>query len=273
VRACVVAPFTWDATGSVRDHPRRTRTGHRLSTAPNSLSATTRHHGIFQGMNLILLAAAALTLAPSPPAQSPIAAAPRPAGQPVAVWPLQPRPQVVRGFELPAKPWLPGHRGVDLSGSPCQPVLAATAGTITYAGPLAGRGVITVATGPRRTTYEPVVPTVTVGTAVTAGSIIGRLSAAGSHCRPTTCLHWGLIQGRQYLNPLSLVPNRPVRLLPLTTDPPPRAAAPPPEPSPDAARISAPQEGSSPAGERTATAIVGATAALMLAAGLLIRRH
>jgi MYXO-CTERM domain-containing protein len=38
-------------------------------------------------------------------------------------------------------------------------------------------------------------------------------------------------------------------------------------------RISAQQEGSSPPGERTATVIVGATAALMLAAGLMIRRH
>jgi len=215
-----------------------------------------------------------LPLAPSPPATPPLTQAP------VAVWPLQPRPEVVHGFELPAKPWLPGHRGVDLAGSPGQPVLAATAGTITYAGPLAGRGVITVATGPRRTTYEPVVPAVTVGTPVTAGSVIGHLSAAGSHCSPATCLHWGLVQGRQYLNPLTLIPNRPVRLLPLST---PRTAA-PPQPSPHAVRISAPQDSSragpsasaqssSPAGKRTAAAIVGATAALMLGAGLLIRRH
>ncbi|MFC6162942.1 M23 family metallopeptidase [Kribbella jiaozuonensis] len=131
-------------------------------------------------------------------------------------WPLQPRPEVVHGFELPAKPWLPGHRGVDLAGHPGQPVLAATPGTITYAGPLAGRGIITITTGRRRTTYEPVVPAVSVGATVTTGTIIGRLSTAGSHCLPRTCLHWGLLQGKQYLNPLTLVPNRPVRLLPLT---------------------------------------------------------
>ncbi|MFD3405877.1 peptidoglycan DD-metalloendopeptidase family protein [Kribbella sp. NPDC058693] len=131
-------------------------------------------------------------------------------------WPLQPRPEVVHGFELPAKPWLPGHRGIDLAGHPGQPVLAATPGTITYAGPLAGRGIITITTGTRRTTYEPVVPVVSVGATVTTGTIIGRLSTAGSHCLPRTCLHWGLLQGKQYLNPLTLVPNRPVRLLPLT---------------------------------------------------------
>lgn len=159
--------------------------------------------GIFPDMIPILTTLTALALpALTPPAD--------------AMWPLDPRPQVVRGFELPAKPWMPGHRGVDLAGSPGQPVRAATAGTITYAGPLAGRGVITVATGSRRTTYEPVVPAVTVGATVTPGTVIGHLSAAGSHCAPATCLHWGLVQGKQYLNPLTLLPNRPVRLLPLT---------------------------------------------------------
>jgi murein DD-endopeptidase MepM/ murein hydrolase activator NlpD len=179
----------------------------------------------------------------------------------------------VHGFELPAKPWLPGHRGIDLAGTPGQPVLAATAGTITYAGPLAGRGVVTVSTGPRRTTYEPVVPALAVGAAVTPGTLIGHLSAAGSHCRPATCLHWGLVQGKQYLNPLTLVPNRPVRLLPLGADPQHQAAAASaPQPSLRTERINSPP-GSSPAGERTAAAIVGTTAALTLAAGLLIRRR
>ena len=63
--------------------------------------------------------------------------------------PLVPRPEVVRGFEPPQARWLPGHRGVDLAGSPGQPVLSATAGTITYAGQLAGRGVIVVSHGQR----------------------------------------------------------------------------------------------------------------------------
>jgi hypothetical protein len=183
-----------------------------------------------------------------------------------AAWPLQPRPEVVRGFELPAKPWLPGHRGVDLLGTPGQTVRAATGGTITYAGPLAGRGVVTVAAGSRRTTYEPVVPAVTVGTTVTTGSVIGHLSAAGSHCRPRVCLHWGLVRGREYLNPLTLLPDRPVRLLPVsTTLPPALGAARPPT---DQATL--PRSAGS---KRTATAIVGVTAALTMAAGFMIRRH
>ena len=132
------------------------------------------------------------------------------------MWPLSPRPEVVRGFELPPKPWLPGHRGVDLAGSPGQPVLSATAGKITYAGQLAGRGVIVVARGPIRTTYEPVVPSVHVGTTVAPGTELGRLSAASSHCAPATCLHWGLLQSTLYLNPLSLLRTQPLRLLPIT---------------------------------------------------------
>jgi peptidase M23-like protein len=153
----------------------------------------------------------------APPAQpgaiSPLPPAP---AQPGAVWPLSPRPEVVRGFEPPPKPWLPGHRGLDLRGSPGQLVRSATSGTVTYAGPLAGRGVIVITDGPRRTTYEPVMPTVRAGTHVTPGTPLGRLSAAASHCAPATCLHWGLLQATTYLNPLSLLPHRPVRLLPNT---------------------------------------------------------
>jgi murein DD-endopeptidase MepM/ murein hydrolase activator NlpD len=180
----------------------------------------------------------------------------------------------VRGFELPAKPWLPGHRGVDLAGRPGQPVLAATPGTITYAGALAGRGVITITTGPRRTTYEPVVPAVSVGATVKTGTVIGRLSAAGSHCLPRSCLHWGLLQGKQYLNPLTLLPSRPVRLLPLSES----AAGAPRGTSPDLSRDPAPAPAPAPesapdSSRRAAKLVIAATAALTLTAGLLIRRE
>jgi hypothetical protein len=201
---------------------------------------------------------------------------------------------VVRGFDLPAKPWLPGHRGVDLAGHPGQPVLAAIPGIVTYAGQLAGRGVITITSGTRRTTYEPVVPEVSVGTTVETGTVIGRLSAAGSHCPPRTCLHWGLLQGKQYLNPLSLLPNRPVRLLPLANQPPQRLPAPTPLAGNAAAgdagagdavdghavdgHAGAGHAGAGSAGQsdddrRVAKLVVAGTATLTLTAGLLIRRE
>jgi murein DD-endopeptidase MepM/ murein hydrolase activator NlpD len=132
------------------------------------------------------------------------------------VWPLQPRPPVVARFDPPADPWGRGHRGVDLAGHVGQPVHAAAAGVVTFAGRLAGRGVVVVDHGATRTTYEPVAASVRVGDRVGAGAVIGMLQLFGSHCFPQACLHWGLIEGRDhYLDPLSLVGAAPVRLLPL----------------------------------------------------------
>jgi murein DD-endopeptidase MepM/ murein hydrolase activator NlpD len=159
----------------------------------------------------VLLLAASLALAPV-------------SADPVGVWPLQPRPQVVQGFDPPDSPYGAGHRGVDLLGTVGQPVLAALPGTITYAGALAGRGVVVVDHGTTRTTYEPVTATVAVGTLVPAGARIGTLELAGSHCFPRACLHWGWIEGETYLDPLRLVGAGPVRLLPLWRDEPVRLA-------------------------------------------------
>ena len=132
-----------------------------------------------------------------------------------AVWPLAPRPHVVRGFKPPPHPWESGHRGVDLAGQPGQEVRSALAGTVTFAGTLAGRGVVVVDHGDRRTTYEPVQAVGQVGDVVTAGAVIGRLQGGPGHCPPQTCLHWGLLVEDDYRDPLSLVGTGPVRLLPL----------------------------------------------------------
>lgn len=156
-----------------------------------------------------------------PPAGRPPTAArgvePPPAVTPVAgaVWPLTPAPDVVRGFDPPLSRYGAGHRGADLLGSPGQAVVAAAPGRVTFAGSLAGRGVVVVSHGATRTTYEPVTATVAVGDTVAAGARIGTLQAVASHCAPATCLHWGLIEGETYLDPLTLVGAGPVRLLPL----------------------------------------------------------
>ena len=160
-------------------------------------------------MKLILLVAALVAV---------LAAAPTDARADTsgpAVWPLDPRPVVVARFDPPSSVWGAGHRGVDLLGRPGQPVLSALAGTVTFAGSLAGRGVVVVDHGTVRTTYEPVDPGVSVGARVAAGGVLGRLQPGRSHCFPRTCLHWGLLQGERYLDPLSLLLAAPVRLLPL----------------------------------------------------------
>ena len=136
-----------------------------------------------------------------------------PAG--TGVWPLAPRPSVVRGFDPPRTTYGRGHRGVDLQGRPDQSVRASLGGRISFAAPLAGRGVVVVQHGFGRTTYQPVRASVEVGQHVARGQIIGTLRPAGSHCAPRSCLHWGLLRGESYLDPLVLVGGVPVRLLPL----------------------------------------------------------
>lgn len=140
--------------------------------------------------------------------------------KPVGVWPLVPEPDVVRPFEPPPAPWAAGHRGVDLAGHAGQVVRAALGGTVGFVGSIGGKPVVTVVHGARRTTYEPVAATVVRGQEVSAGETIGRLVVTDSHCFPATCLHWGLIRGEDYLDPLSLVGAGPVRLLPLWRDEP-----------------------------------------------------
>ncbi|WP_183096376.1 M23 family metallopeptidase [Nocardioides stalactiti] len=137
---------------------------------------------------------------------------------PVGSWPLRPEPEVVRGFDPPASTYGAGHRGVDLLGTPGQQVHTAMAGTVTFAGPLAGRGVVVVSHGATRTTYEPVGADVVIGERVAAGAALGTLEAFASHCAPRACLHWGWKRDDTYLDPLSLVGEGPVRLLPLWRD-------------------------------------------------------
>ena len=142
-------------------------------------------------------------------------------------WPLPGMPAVTRGFQPPQTAWGPGHRGVDLEGYDGERVLASGAGRVTYAGLLAGRGVVAVShPGGLRTTYEPVTPTVRVGARVAEGSVLGSLRAGHASCRAAqVCLHWGLLRGHTYLDPLALVRPAPVRLLPLGRDAAGRAAA------------------------------------------------
>lgn len=136
------------------------------------------------------------------------------AADPPWVWPLSP-PEVVRSYAPGPQAWSAGHRGVDLRGAPGASVQAAGAGRVSYAGHLAGRGVLVVQHGALRTTYEPVVPQAAVGQLVTAGQLVATLAAGHPGCPAPACLHWGLRRGDDYLDPLALVRPGPVRLLPM----------------------------------------------------------
>lgn len=50
--------------------------------------------------------------------------------------------------------------------------------------------------------------------------MIGSLEVTLSHCFPSACLHWGWRRGDTYLDPLGLVSDTRVRLLPLWRDQP-----------------------------------------------------
>lgn len=131
-------------------------------------------------------------------------------------WPIS-NPSVIHGFAPPAKPWLPGHRGVDLQAYDSETVTSAGDGLVIFAGELAGRGVVSIVHGHLRTTYEPVAPVVHIGEVVSSGQIIGHIAHGMSHCSTLNhviCLHWGLRQGTTYLNPLILLKGN-LRLFPI----------------------------------------------------------
>ncbi|HEV7709586.1 MAG TPA: M23 family metallopeptidase [Asanoa sp.] len=129
--------------------------------------------------------------------------------------PVEPPLRVTRRFDGPPRPWLPGHRGVDLASAPGATVWAAGPGEVVFAGPVAGRSVVSIQhPGGLRTTYEPLTPVVRQGDQVAAGDPIGTLEAGHPGCPAAACLHWGLRRDAEYLDPLLLLGFR-VRLLPL----------------------------------------------------------
>ncbi|MEU0007433.1 peptidoglycan DD-metalloendopeptidase family protein [Streptomyces sp. NPDC006314] len=174
----------------------------------------------------LLLGLAAAALTPPARADGPAPVPPPAPRAPVPAigraWPVGVRPPVLRGWEPPATMYGAGHRGVDLAAPPGAAVRAVAAGRVSFAGRVAGRGVVSLElTGTDlRTTYEPVSPSVKKGDEVGAGEVVGVVEPTGSHCGRAGCVHWGLLSGDTYLDPLSLLPpwllNRgPSRLLPV----------------------------------------------------------
>lgn len=171
------------------------------------------------------VAAAPLPVAAWPGAVRPVA---RPDGDALARrrdpdpgpfrWPLDGVPRPVRRFDPPPQPWAPGHRGVDLAASPGATVRSAAAGTVFFAGMVAGRPLVSVShAGGLRTTYEPVQPSVVPGQRVAPGDPLGTLLPGHPGCPAgATCLHWGLRRGTEYLDPLTLVGLGRFRLLPVS---------------------------------------------------------
>ncbi|MBW8739530.1 MAG: M23 family metallopeptidase [Streptomyces turgidiscabies] len=184
-----------------------------------------RGFGVLLALTLTLTASTArgAGTGAAPPAEPAAPDAPPPPTI-ARAWPVGTRPLVLRAWEPPPSPYARGHRGVDLAAASGAPVRAVAAGRVHFAGRVAGRGVVSVelsgtGTPSLRTTYEPVTAAVEKGTEVAAGEVVGTLEAGSGHCA-TPCLHWGLLRGDTYLDPLTLLPpwllhRGPSRLLPV----------------------------------------------------------
>lgn len=117
--------------------------------------------------------------------------------------------RVLRPFDPPATPYGRGHRGVDLAAQPGEPVRAALAGTVTFAGRVAGVTWVTVTHADGlATTYGGFVPSVQAGDHVGLGARLGR---AGDRAR----LDWGARRDGRYIDPLLLLGGWRVVLVPV----------------------------------------------------------
>jgi murein DD-endopeptidase MepM/ murein hydrolase activator NlpD len=111
---------------------------------------------------------------------------------------------ILQVFE-PHSTYGPGHRGIDLAAASGGAIRAMAEGTVTFAGMVAGRPVISISHERLGITssMEPVAAIVPVGERVIRGQVIGLLTE-GDHC-PVSCLHVGMRRGERYLNPLALL--------------------------------------------------------------------
>ena len=156
---------------------------------------------------LLLVGLVALTTATAPPAAAYVDPT---TGEPTAS-------RVLRGFDPPEKPWLAGHRGVDLGLPVGGEVKASGAGVVHFAGSVAGTPVVSIqhASG-LRTTYQPVFARVARGDHVDEGQVIGTLAPSVDGYPG---LHWGAREGKSgaenYIDPLSLLSGPVIRLKPV----------------------------------------------------------
>lgn len=120
---------------------------------------------------------------------------------------------VVRGFEAPAGPYGPGHRGVDLGAPAGTAVAAPAAGRVSFAGPVAGSLWVSLLVAPGVVlAVGPLLDAaVATGEGVRAGARVGRLAAGHGGA-----VHLSLRVDGGYVDPLPWLVDRPrPRLVPL----------------------------------------------------------
>lgn len=119
---------------------------------------------------------------------------------------------ITEPFRAPAHKYGPGHRGIDIAASPGEAVASPVDGTVSFAGEVAGRPVVTVRSPDGALfSLEPVADTPPVGAAISAGDLLGVVSSGG-HC-DGGCVHLGVRVNGEYVDPMLRYLGRP-RLLP-----------------------------------------------------------
>lgn len=129
-------------------------------------------------------------------------------------WPLL-DVDVTVGFDAPARPWMPGHRGVDLAAQEHDDLYSPSNVVVSFAGMVAGKHVVSIRHGDLTLTFEPAVTRLPVGSAVARGERFGEVSRGSDHC-DDACLHWGVRQGDEYLDPEHMVSSHRVALKPVS---------------------------------------------------------
>jgi murein DD-endopeptidase MepM/ murein hydrolase activator NlpD len=130
-------------------------------------------------------------------------------------WPTPPPIRVVSPFRAPPTPYSAGHRGIDIAAEPGATVVAPAAGTVSFAGSVAGRGVVAIDHGGGIVSaIEPVDAAIPEGVVVAAGDAIGTVSSGG-HCG-AECVHFGVRIDGEYVSPFLFLGGLPrAVLLPL----------------------------------------------------------
>lgn len=120
---------------------------------------------------------------------------------------------LTRPADIPERNWLPGHRGVDLALKPGADVRTAEDGVVAFVGVVVGVPTVSIDhPGGVRTTYQPVVSTLSKGSEVREGDVIGVLGRSREH----DGLHWGALVAKDtYIDPLTLLAPPVIRLKPL----------------------------------------------------------
>ncbi|HYJ00132.1 MAG TPA: peptidoglycan DD-metalloendopeptidase family protein [Thermoleophilaceae bacterium] len=166
--------------------------------------------------------------------------------------------ELLSAYRYGSDPYAPGqHRGIDVAAAVGAPVVAATDGTVRFAG-VAGSSGLTVsirtADGRFDTSYLHLSSVaVRAGENAAAGATIGTVGTSGRRSTGAAHLHFGVrVAGtrRDYRDPLALLPpRRPVRdrprgapppiATPVRVSPEPRPVAPRLEPAPEPVRSAA----------------------------------